>query len=323
MKRSAFVTALAALIAFCGAAGAQDYPNKPVRFIVPYAVGGAAELFARTIAQRMSVTLGQQVYIDSRPGANGIIGTEVAAKSPPDGYTLYMGNTGPLAINPALYQKLPYDPIADFAPISQGTLYPYILIGSSALKATTLPELIALAKSRPGELSYASAGQGSSPHLAGELFAHMAGVKLVHVPYKGSAPALNDVIGGQVPLMFNTISTSLPHIKSGKLRAFAITGKQRSPLLPDVPTMEEMGLTGYDVTSWQGVLAPAGTPRPIIDKLNRAVVEALQSKDVIAVLSGQGDVELVSGTPEDFARLIKSDLSMYTKLTKDTGIRLE
>lgn len=324
MKRSGGVLALAAtLIVLCGAARAQEYPTKPIRFIVPYATGGAAELFARTIAQRMSVTLGQQVYIDSRPGANGIIGTEVAAKSPPDGYTLYMGNTGPLAINPALYQKLPYDPIKDFTPISQGTLYPYILIGNSAIKANTLPELIALAKSRPGELSYASAGQGSSPHLAGELFAQMAGIKLVHVPYKGSAPALNDVIGGQVPLMFNTISTSLPHIKSGKLRAYAITGKQRSPLLPDVPTMDELGLTGYDLTSWQGVLAPAGTPRPIVDKLNKAVAEALQSKDVITVLAGQGDVELVSGTPEEFAALIKSDVGMYTKLTKDAGIRLE
>lgn len=323
MKCACVAAAVIVLGASGSLASAQDYPNKPVRFVMPYAVGGAAELFARTIAQKLTEILGKQVIVDARPGANGIIGTEIAAKSPADGYTLYMGNTGPLVINPSLYQKLPYDSVRDFAPISQGTLYPYILIGNSGVKAKNLSELIALAKARPGELSYASAGIGSSPHLAGELFALMAGIKIVHVPYKGSAPAMTDVIGGQVPLMFNTISTSLSFVNAGRLRAFAVTGRKRSPLLPDLPTMDELGLKGYDVTSWQGVLAPAGTPRPIIDKLHKSIVSALKSKDVIELLTVQGDAELVGSTPEQFAALIKSELAMYTTLIKEAGIRTE
>ena len=329
--RATLAAGLLAATALAGAAHAQApsaaqiqaYPDRPVRFIVPYPVGGAAELFTRTMAAKLTEALGKQVYVDSRAGANAIIGTQFAARSAPDGYTLYMGAKDALIINPSVYRNLPYDPITDFAPISVGTLYPYVLIVHPSLGVNSIAELVALAKTKPGVLGFASAGFGSSPHLAGEFMAYMAGIKLLHVPYKGSGPALTDVLGGQVPMMFNTIPVSNPHIQAGKVRVLAITDKRRSAQLPNVPTLDELGYKGGEVTTWQGVLAPAGTPRPIIDKLHKAVVAGLRAKDMVDLFSVQGGAELVGNTPEEFAALIKADFNTYSSMIKAAGIPLQ
>jgi tripartite-type tricarboxylate transporter receptor subunit TctC len=223
---------------------AQSYPQKPVRFIVPYAAGGAGDIFARTIAQKLSEAMGQQFIVDNRPGANGIIGMELVAKSPPDGYTIVMGNSAPMVLNPSLYAKLPYDPIKGFAPVTQGTLYPYILIVHPSIPVRSVAELVKLAKAQPGQLQYGSSGNGGANHLAGEIFKRAAGVNIVHVPFKGSAPALADVLGGQISMMFDTIVTTVPQLQSGKVRALAVTGAKRAPQTPDVPDGERVGLSG-------------------------------------------------------------------------------
>ena len=310
-------------LAMASAASAQEYPNRPIRLVLPYEFGGAAGLFSRTVAKAMSDNLGQNVYVDSKPGANGIIGTEIAARAAPDGYTIYMGAIDAMVITPNVYQNLPYDPVKDFAPISLVTRYPYLLIGNSNFPARTLNELIALAKAKPGELSFGSHGTGSSAHLAGAFVAQRAGIELLHVPYKGSAPALLDVLAGRVPLMFNTVAISAPHIAAGKVRAFGITGKTRSPLMPDVPTMEEQGLKGYALTIWQGILAPAGTPEPIVGKLNRAIVASIKSKEMVETLSAQGGVELVGTSPEEFSATIKTELATYSRVVKDGKIPIQ
>ena len=317
---SALLYAWPAADAAAQAQNFQNYPDRPVRFVVPYPVGGAAELFTRTMAAKLTEILGKQVFVDSRAGANAIIGTQFAARSAPDGYTLYMGAKDALIINPSIYKGLPYDPVTDFAPISVGTLYPYVLIVHPSLGVNNVAELVALAKSKPGVLGFASAGVGSSPHLAGEFFGYLAGIKLLHVPYKGSGPALTDVLGGQVPMMFNTIPVVNPQIQAGKVKVLVITDKKRSAQLPNVPTMDELGLKGGEVTTWQGVLAPAGTPRPIIDKLHKAVVAGLRAKDVVELFSVQGGAELVGNTPEEFAALIKADFQTYAAMIKAAGI---
>jgi len=301
----------------------QAYPQKAVQFIVPYPAGGAGDIFARTVAQKLSAALGQQVVVVNRPGANGIIGTEQVARSPADGYTILMGNSAPMVLNPSLYPKLPYDPIKDFAPVIQGTLYPYILIVHPSVPVKSVAELVKLARARPGQLQYGSSGNGGANHLAGEMFKRVAKIDVVHVPFKGSAPALADTIAGQISMMFDTIVTSVPQLKAGKVHALAVTGDRRAPQTPDVPTVAEVGYAGYKVTSWQAIFAPAGTPRPVIDRLYQETAKVLKMPDVVERLATQGGNEIVASTPEDFAKLIKEELASYAKVIKDANIRLE
>lgn len=302
---------------------AQDFPTRPIRFVVPYVAGGAGDIFARAIGQKMGEYLGVQVVIDNRGGANGIIGTDIVAKSPPDGYTMVMGNSGPFVLNPSLYRKLPYDPVKDFAPVTQGTYYAYTLILHPSFPARSTKELVARAKAQPGAIVYGSTGTGSANHLAGELFGLMTGTRYTHVPYKGSALSLTDVLAGQIPMMFDTPITSAAHVRAGRLRALGFTGSRRTPLLPDVPTLAEQGLTGYEVSSWQGVLVPAGTSRQIVERLHRESVRALKAPDVIERLATQGGNELIGNTPAEFAALIRDELTRYAKLIRDAGITIE
>jgi tripartite-type tricarboxylate transporter receptor subunit TctC len=301
----------------------QIYPQKPIRLVVPYTAGGAGDIFARTMAQKMGEAFGYQIIVDNRPGANGIIGMELVAKSPPDGYTLVMGNSAPIVLNPSLYAKLPYDPIKDFAPITQGTLYSYILIVHPSVPARSVDELVAMARSRAGQLQYGSSGAGGANHLAGEMFKRAAKIDIVHVPFKGSAPALADVLAGHIPMMFDTIVTTMPQLNAGKVRALAVTGARRAPQVPDIPTIAEKGYPGYEVTSWQSLLAPGGTPRAIIERLYQESVKALKLPDVIDRLATQGGNELVGNTPDQFAAVIKKEIAIYARVIKDAGIRLE
>ena len=317
------VLALAAACATPAVAGAQAYPQKPVQFMVPYPAGGAGDIFARTVAQKLSGALGQPVVVVNRPGANGIVGTELVAKAAADGYTLLMGNSAPMVMHPALYPKLPYDPVKDFTPITQGTLYPYILIVHPSIPAKSVPELVKLARSKPGTLQYASAGNGAANHIAGEMFKRAAGVDILHVPFKGGAPALTDTIAGQVSMMFDTIVTTMPQLRAGKVRALAVTGEARSPQTPNVPTVAELGYAGYKVTSWQAIFAPAGTPRPIVDRLHQESVKALKAADVVERLATQGGNEIVASTPEDLARIMKEELPAYAKIIREANIRMD
>jgi tripartite-type tricarboxylate transporter receptor subunit TctC len=311
------------LLAVTGGVLAQNYPTRPIRFVVPYVAGGAGDIFARTIGQKFFEAMGQTVVIDNRPGANGIIGSDLVAKSPPDGYTIVMGNSAPFVLNPSLYAKLPYDAVRDFAPVTQGTYYAYVLIVHPSVPAKNIQELVAYAKSKPGLLAYGSTGTGSANHLAGEFLAMMTGTRLTHVPYKGSAAALVDVLGGQLPMMFDTPITSLPQLRAGKLRAIGFSGNRRAPQMPEVPTLDELGLKGFEVSSWQAILAPAGTPKPIVDRLYRETIKALKMPDVIERLGAQGGNELVGSTPEQFAVLIKAEIAKYGKVIKEAGIRVE
>ena len=315
---------IAVLIATITAgAHAQTYPHKTIRFIVPYVAGGAGDIFARTVGQKLYEAMGQTVLIDNRPGANGILGTDLLAKSPPDGYTIVMGNSAPFVLNPALYSKLPYDPVRDFAPVTQGTYYGYVLVLNPAVPAKSIEELVALAKAKPAQLSYGSTGTGGANHLAGEFLAIMTGTKLTHVPYKGSAAALADVLGGQLSMMFDTLITSIPQLKAGKLRAIGFSGNRRASQLPDVPTMDELGLKGFEVSSWQGILAPAGTPPAVVDRLYAETAKALKMPDVVERLATQGGNELVGSTPAQFAALIKAEIVKYGKVIREAGIRIE
>ncbi|MEQ1774039.1 MAG: tripartite tricarboxylate transporter substrate binding protein [Burkholderiales bacterium] len=304
-----------------GVAAAQPYPNRPIRFIVPYVAGGAGDIFARVIGQKLGDAFSQQVVIDNRPGANGIIGTDMVAKAQPDGHTIVMANSAPFVLNPTLYKKLPYDAVKDFAPVSQGTYYAYVLIVNPSMPVKSVQELISYAKTR--NLSYGSTGTGGANHLAGELLAAMTGVKLTHVPYKGSAAALVDVLGGQVPMMFDTPITTIPQLKAGKVRGLAFTGKRRAPQFPDIATMEELGFKGFEVSSWQGVITTAGTPKAAVDRLYKETAKALKMQDVIDRLATQGGNELVGSRPDQYAQLIKDEIVKYAKIIKDAGIKLE
>ena len=299
----------------------QKYPSRPIRFICPYVPGGAGDIFTRTIGQKLSESLGYPVVVDNRPGANGGIGTDIVAKAQPDGYTLLMGNSGPLTINPVLYKKVQYDPLKDFAPVTQGTSYMYVLVVPPSLPAANLGEFIGVLKAKPGQMTYGSTGIGGGNHLSGELFNLMTGTKSVHVPYTGSAAALAAVLGGQINYMFDTIITAVPHVRAGKLKALGVTARKRAYSLPGVATLDEQGLKDFELTQWQAVVAPAGTPRAVIDLLNREVIEALKKPDVIERLATQGGNELVGNTPEEFAQVIKSDLAKYAKLVRAAGIQ--
>ena len=318
MKIGFATFALAAMLS--GTAQAQDYPARPVRLVVPYAAGGNADIFGRTLAQKLGDALKQPFVVENRAGANGGIGADFVAKSAPDGYTLLVTANGPIVVNPVLYAKVPYDPVRDFAPIAQCTVYQYVLVTLAASRFNSIADLVDAARARPGAVSYGSTGIGGGNHLAGELFALATRTQLTHVPYKGSAPALADLLGGQLTFMFDTVITSVPQIRAGKLRAFAVSSLKRASALPDVPTLDEAGIRGFDISQWQGVLAPAGTPKTIIDRLNAEIVKSLRAPEVRERLVTQGGNEIVTGSPEEFAALIKNDLQMYAKLIKDAKV---
>jgi tripartite-type tricarboxylate transporter receptor subunit TctC len=320
VKTLGFAAALAAALTLVGARDviAQGYPAHPVKFVVPYPAGGAADILARVVGQKLSERLGQPVVIDNRPGAGTAIGSELVAKAPADGYTILMGTVSSHAINPALNTHVGYDPIKDFAPISPVASLPFILDVHPAVPANSVAELIALAKAHPGKLNFASAGNGTSNHLAGELFKSMAGIDIVHVPYRGSAPALSDVIAGQVTMMFDLTITSLPQIQAKQVKALAITTPKRSALAPDLPTVAESGLPGYAVDAWFGVFAPAGTPMPIVDRLNADTVAAMSLPDVRERLAGQG-AEPLTSTPAAFADFVRSEAAKWQKVIRESG----
>jgi tripartite-type tricarboxylate transporter receptor subunit TctC len=301
---------------------AQGYPIKPVRIIVPQAPGAQSDIFARLLGQKLSESLGQSVISDPRPGAGGAIGAELAARAAPDGHTLLMGTNSTHGSNPALYAKLPYDPIKDFAPISLTVGTPYVLTIHPSLPVTTLKQLIAFAKSKPGQLNYASAGNGSTHHLCGELLKSMAGVDIVHVPYKGGPPATMAVLAGEMSMHFSSVSALQSHIRNGKLKALGVTTPKRSSLLPDVPTVSEAGLPGFEMLSWFGLLAPAATPKVVVNRLNAETVKALSTPDMKSAIAAQGS-EAMSGSPEQFADYIKSEITRITKIARAAGIKAE
>jgi tripartite-type tricarboxylate transporter receptor subunit TctC len=312
--------ALAAAAA--GAVFAQaGYPGKPVRMIVPSSAGGGTDIVARIIAPELSKRLGQQVVIDNRPGAGTMIGIEVAAKSPADGYTVLMG-LSTLAINSALYKKVPYDPQRDFAPITQVVSSASIIVVHPSIPVKTLKELIAFARARPGQLNYASAGAGTYPHMTMALFLSMAKLKMVHIPYKGTAPAMIDMVAGQVATMAATILTGMPQIRAGRLRPLGITSAARSPIVPDIPTVAEAGLTGYESVQWYGMLAPAKTPRDIVNRLHTEVTAVLKQPEIRARFAGDG-ADTVGSSPDEFTRYIQSELVKWAKVARDAGIQAE
>jgi len=315
----AAVIAAAAMTA--GSAPAQGWPAKPIRFVVNFAAGGGTDIVARIIAPELSKRLGQQVVIDNRPGAGTMIGIEVAAKSPPDGYTLLMG-LSTLAINSALYKKVPYDPQRDFAPITQAVSSASIIVVHPSVPVHSVKALIAFARARQGQLNYASAGTGTYPHMTMELFLSMAKLKMVHIPYKGTGPAMIDMVAGQVATMAATILTGMPQIRAGRLRPLGITSAARSPIVRDIPTVAEAGLPGFESVQWYGVLAPARTPKDIITRLHDEVTRVLQQPEIKERLAGDG-VDLVGSTPEEFTRYIQSELTKWAKVARDAGIQPE
>jgi tripartite-type tricarboxylate transporter receptor subunit TctC len=299
----------------------SDYPSKPVRLIVPFAPGGGSDIIARILAPHAAALLGQQFIIDNRPGAGTIIGAEIAAKAPPDGYTLFLGITGTMAINPSIYRKLPYDPVRDFAAIGMVGTGPNVLVVHPALSAHSIKELIAIAKSHPGKLSYASAGTGGAPHLAGELFKSMAGVDMVHIPYKGAAPATVDLLAGQVQVMFAGMGAALPFIKSNRLRALGVAGAKRSRALPAVPAIGEV-LKGFEASTWFALFAPAGTPQLLIAQLNTTFMKAVALPDVERQMADQG-YEPQTGTPDELKAYVASEIAKWAKVIRDARIPQE
>jgi len=301
---------------------AQPYPVKPLRLVIPYPPGGGADTIARPLAQKMSEKLGQQLVVENRGGANGNIGMEYVARAAPDGYTIVLALTAQLAVNPALYGKVPYDPVRDYAPITLFGTGTYILVVHPSLPAKSVKELVALAKARPGQIAYSSSGNGSGGHLAAELLNSMAGIRMLHVPYKGGGPALVDLIAGQVQVLFSTQLASWPHIQSGRIRALAVSTARRPASIPDLPTVAEAGLPGYDAGVWYGVLAPAGTPREVVARLNAEIVRALNAPDFRKFLEGNG-IEPIGSPPEQLAQHIQSELVKWAKVVKDANVRVD
>lgn len=301
---------------------AQPYPSRPIRFIVPLPPGGGADIVARTIGQQLSDSLGQQVVVDNRGGGGTVIGADIAAKSVPDGYTLFLGTATSHAINASLHKKLPYDPIKDFAPVSLVVTLPLVLVAHLSVPANSVEGLVALARAKPGQINFASTGNGSSIHLAGELLNVKANVKMVHVPYKGAAPALTDLLAGQVQFMFTTIPPVLPHIRALRVKALALATPKRSKLMPEIPTINESGISGVEAYSWNGIMVPAGTPREIISRLHAEIVKIMRMPDVVDRLSGLG-AEPVSTTPQEFAEFIRSETAKYAQVVKISGARID
>jgi tripartite-type tricarboxylate transporter receptor subunit TctC len=323
-SRRTFLGQLAAgsLLLKSGFAAAQIYPNNAVRVIVPYSSGGSTDSTARLVAQALSAKLGQQFVIDNRPGAGGALGHELAARAAPDGYTLLFSAAGPLTVTPHTLPKLGYDPIKAFEPVKLVASAPLVLEVRPSLPVNTVAELIALAKSKPGKLTYASFGNGSAAHLAGEMFKSAAGIDIVHVPYKGSAPALTDLLGGQVDMMFDVVVSSLPHIEAGKLRPLGITSTTRLDLLPKVPTMAEAGVKEFEAGTWFGLLAPANTDRQVIARLSAAMDDVLQQPELRKTLAGQGAV-VRGGTPEDFRKFFLSEYTRWSEVVKAAGVKVD
>jgi tripartite-type tricarboxylate transporter receptor subunit TctC len=310
------------LVALACAASAQSFPSRPIRVLIPFTAGSAADIIARAMEPQLREKLGQPLVIDNRGGAGGNICAELTAKSAPDGYTIMMGTIGTHAINYSLYAKLPYHPIRDFTPIALVGESPNVLVLNPRVPAHSIQELIALAKSRPGELNYGSSGAGTSVHLSAELFGTMAGVKMVHVPFKGATEALTALLGGQLDLMFASLSSSIPLIRQGRLRAFAVTGAQRSPSIPELPTMAEAALPGYAAAAWYGVIGPAGIPRPVVATLSSAALAAVGTPEVKERLFASG-VEVRPGGDAEFAKLIAAEVPKWAKVVKDSGARVE
>ena len=316
------LTALAAS-AVAAPAPAQDYPTKPIRLILGAPPGGSADAGARIVAPRLSALLGQQIVIDNRPGANNNIATELVARAQPDGYTLLWGYSAALVVNPSLYEKLAFDPQKDFVPVQLIASFQFILVVNRAVPANSVQELVALIKStKPGQFPYASAGVGSPNHLAAELFRGRAGVDIVHVPYKGGGPATLSLLSGETKMYFASLASVIPQIKAGNLKALAVTGPKRSSEAPTVPTMQESGYPGFDVTAWHGVVAPAGTPGAIVERLRSELVKVLAMQEVQDAFKREG-LELERGTPADFAARIKSETTMWAKVIKGAGIKAE
>ena len=298
------------------------YPTKPIRFVVPFAPGGSTDTLARLLGQKLSESMGQQVVIDNRAGGNGNIGMEIVAKAPPDGHTIVLGYIANVAIGPSLYEKLPFDPVKDYEPVTLLATSPNVLVAHPGVPVQSLKDVIALAKAKPGQLNYASASVASVGHLTGELLNQLAGIKMTHVAYKGSGQAVTDLLGGHIQLMFSGFSSTLPHIKSGKLRALAQTGEKRSPALPEVPTIAESGFPRFEATAWYGVHAPARTPRPIVSRLNAEFVKALKLPDVRERLSSLG-FEISASTSEFYGGYIKSEIQKWARVVKASGARPE
>lgn len=311
-----------ALLAGSLPAWAQPYPNRPLRIVVPFPPGGGTDIGTRIVAQKLQEAWGQAVIVENKPGAAGIVGTELTAKSAPDGYTFMMGNIGTHAINVSLYKKLAYDPVRDFAPVSMVADLPLLLLVHPSVPANSVKELIALAKSQPGKLNFSSSGAGGSMHVAAELFKSMTGVDMVHIPYKGGAPAVADLLSGQVALSFSTVLETIQHVKAGKVRALAVTNDHRSIALPDLPTIAEAGLPGYQSISWLALFAPAGTPKDIVNKVSAESVRILKLPDVKERLLAQG-AEPIGSTPEQLAATLAADIAKYAKVIRESGYKPE
>lgn len=325
-NRRRFCIALSALAMAAAAAplaaASDDYPSRPVSILVPYPPGGASDVTARLLADKMSQSMGVPVVVENRPGANGVIATDAVAKARPDGYTILMANVGPNAISQSVYPNLPYDTVKDFSAISQTTLVPIVLVAGPAMDAENIDELIAKAKAQPGHYTFASAGNGASNHLAGELFKSMAGVDMLHVPYRGDTPALTDVMAGQVSMMFTTVVAAMPHITSGKLRLMAVATNRKIPALGDAPTLDQAGVIGYDAASWGGLVAPAGTPSAILERLYQEQAKALAHPDVSNKLADLG-AEIVGSSPSEFQKYIEAETAKWGDVARSNNIQIE
>ena len=320
---AAFAGLLLASLALAPAAvWAQGYPSKPIRLVVPFPAGGSLDVVARAMGQKLAEAWGQPVVIDNRPGAGGNIGADLVAKSAPDGYTILEGALSTHAVNVSLYGKMPYDPVRDFTPITLVAVTPNVLVLNPSVPANSVKELIAYAKANPGKLSFGSGSNGSAGHLAGELFKTEAGVDMVHVPYKGAAPAMQDLLGGRIQLMFDNLANSMQQVRAGKLKALAVTTAQRSALVPDLPTLAEAGLPGFDIYTWWGFMAPAGTPKEIVAKWNAEVARILNTPEMKAFFAQQG-AEPAPTSPEEFAALIRREIPKYAKIVKDSGAKVD
>jgi len=322
MQRISVWIAGIALALLAALAHAQAWPSKPIKWVVPFAPGGTTDILARTVGEKLALALGQPVVIENKPGAGGGVGAEYTAKSAPDGYTIMGGTISTHAINASLYKSLPYDPVKDFVAITLIARVPNMLVINPDVPAKDVKELIALLKGNPNKYSFASSGNGTSQHLSGELFKSMSGTDMQHIPYKGSPPALQDVMGGQVTMTFDNITTAWPLAKAGKLRALAVTTAKRSSIAPDVPTLAESGLPGFEVGSWQGVFAPAGTPPEIVKRLNTEIVKILSLPEVREKLGGLG-AEIVANSPEEFSALVKSEVVKWADVVKKSGAKVD